>query len=102
MTATIKVLAALLLFPLTWIVLAGLTWWRLGTLAALAALVLLPLLGYAALRFFEALDDVIGRTRSVTRRIFVRHAFNRLLAERDRLREEMIDLAEEMERRGTP
>jgi glycerol-3-phosphate O-acyltransferase/dihydroxyacetone phosphate acyltransferase len=99
MTATIKVLAALVLFPLTWMVVAALTWWRLGFAAALAALALLPLLGYAALQFFERLDDVIGRTRSVTRRIFVRHAFNRLLAERDGMRGEMVAVAEEMERR---
>src|ERR1051326_1131547 len=51
--ATSKALAAFLLFPLTWL-LTGLVAWRLGGwVAGLAAVVLAPASGYAALRLSE-------------------------------------------------
>jgi 1-acyl-sn-glycerol-3-phosphate acyltransferase len=51
--ATIKFLAALLLFPLTWIVIAVAIGARYGILAAAAAILLQPLLGGIAMRVFE-------------------------------------------------
>src|SRR5439155_12735692 len=61
MIATQKAVGGLVLYPLTWIACAALAWWRFDWRVALAVLVLLPLLGYIALRFFELLDGVIGR-----------------------------------------
>ena len=56
----------------------------------------LPLLGYIALQFFEQLDDVIGHTRALTWRIARRSAFERLLRTRRALRDEIVALAEQM------
>src|SRR5205085_1038838 len=63
MVATQKAVGGLALYPLTWIVCAALAWWRFGWPTALAVLVILPVLGYIALRFFEQLDGVIVGAR---------------------------------------
>src|SRR5439155_4985486 len=69
MVATIKAIAGALFYLLTWAACAALTWWRLGARWAIAAIVVVPFLGWIALHFFERLDDVIGRTRALTWRI---------------------------------
>ena len=96
LVATIKAVGGLALYPLTYIacgVVVGVRWrWEYGLVTAL----LLPLLGYIALRFFEQLDDVIGRTRALTWRIARRSAFERLMRTRAALRDEIVALAEEM------
>ncbi|HSP33975.1 MAG TPA: lysophospholipid acyltransferase family protein, partial [Thermoanaerobaculia bacterium] len=61
MTATIKFIAALAIYPLTWIAFA--IW--VGGLRGLFALLVLPLLGYVALRVVETADEVIGSLRSL-------------------------------------
>jgi hypothetical protein len=66
--ATIKCIGALVLYPLTWLAIAALVATRAGVLAALLTLIVLPLLGYIALRVFELLDDIIGRVRATMRR----------------------------------
>lgn len=91
--ATMKVVAALLLYPLTWIVIASVLAFRNGAIAGVAALIIVPLLGFVALREFEDLDDLIGRIRALT---LSRRAYHRLRAERAELRHEMIRVAEEM------
>lgn len=95
MTATVKFVGALLLYPITWIVLAAIAERWLG-IEAVVVLLILPVLGYTALRVFETLDDVIGRARSLTTRLIRRAAYARLLAEREAIREEMIRIAQEM------
>src|SRR5207249_3157909 len=63
--ASIKVLAAMLLFPLTWAGTAVAMWrWR-GVEAALWTVVSLPLAAYAALAFVERLDRLIGGARAL-------------------------------------
>jgi glycerol-3-phosphate O-acyltransferase / dihydroxyacetone phosphate acyltransferase len=93
--STVKVLASLLLFPLTWIALAILGGEMFGWRAAVAALFGAPLAGYVAVRFSEEFDRVVGCARAllffVTRRWF----FKRLLAERNLIREEILSLARE-------
>ncbi|HEX8152052.1 MAG TPA: lysophospholipid acyltransferase family protein [Thermoanaerobaculia bacterium] len=93
MTATMKFLAALLLFPITWILYAILSWRLLGH-AWLA--VPLPLLGWIALRVFEDLDDLTGRARALLHRASGNRAYLRLVAQRKKLRREIIEIAEEM------
>jgi 1-acyl-sn-glycerol-3-phosphate acyltransferase len=96
MVATLKAVGGMVLYPLTciaWGVLAG---WRFGVRFGIAAALLVPLLGYLALRFFERLDDVAGRTRTLTWRIARRRAFERLMRTRRELRDELTALAEEM------
>lgn len=102
MTATMKFLGALLLFPLTWLLFAIVAWRYGGAAAAIAATGLVPLLGYVALRVFEDLDELTGRTRALLHRAFGGSSYRRLLADRERMRAEVVEIAEEMERaRGT-
>ncbi len=94
--ASIKVLAAMLLFPLTWAGAVAAVWlWR-GMEAGLLASAVAPLTAYAALVFFERLDRIIGGARALGLLVFRRWAFLRLLAERKGIREEILALGREI------
>ena len=94
MVATIKAIAGAVFYLLTWMACAALAWWRFGARWALVAIVVVPFLGWVALRFFEQLDDVIGHTRALTWRLARRRAYGRLRAEQRAIREEIAALAE--------
>ena len=98
--ATFKIAAALLFFPLTWLVLAALCFWRLGWPFALLALLVAPVSGFVAIRFFEELDRFVGGARAILFFFMRRRFFQRLLVERRKLRAEMIALGEEAARAG--
>jgi glycerol-3-phosphate O-acyltransferase/dihydroxyacetone phosphate acyltransferase len=89
--ATMKILGALALYPMTYIAASVAIGLYFGTLAAFAALLTLPLLGWLALRVFEDLDDVVGDARA----LFRRRDSRRLTAQRDAIREEMLRVARE-------
>ncbi|HEX7705311.1 MAG TPA: lysophospholipid acyltransferase family protein [Thermoanaerobaculia bacterium] len=96
--ATIKVLAALTLFPLTWAVIAlGAGWW-FGLPYGVAAITGMPLLGYSALRLVEETDDLIGQLRAVAHGIFRRYGHASLLAQHEAIRAELLRVAREMRR----
>jgi glycerol-3-phosphate O-acyltransferase/dihydroxyacetone phosphate acyltransferase len=86
---TVKILAAVLLMPLTWLVVAGLAfnWW--GWRAALLALPLAVVCGYAAMRTLEALADMRGWFKAIFLLARRRRLFLRLLVERQALGEEV-------------
>ena len=94
MVATIKAIAGALFYLLTWIAVAALAWWRFGARWAIAAIVVVPILGWVALRFFERLDDVIGRARALTWRVARRRAYERLRGEQRAIREEIAAIDE--------
>lgn len=95
--ATVKLLAATLLFPLSWTAVVLAVWlWRGPWAAALTGLAL-PLTGFAALRFSERLDRVVGATRALAIFLVRRWAFLRLAAERRTIREEIIELGREVD-----
>jgi 1-acyl-sn-glycerol-3-phosphate acyltransferase len=94
--ATQKAVGGLVLYPLTWIAVASLVAWRFGWPAGAATLIALPLLAYVALRFFEQLDDVVGRTRALTWRVARRRAYARLLAQQRAIRDEIAELNERL------
>jgi glycerol-3-phosphate O-acyltransferase / dihydroxyacetone phosphate acyltransferase len=96
--STIKIIASMLLFPLTWLALAAVAYALLGRAAALAALVAAPLAGWTAVRFSERMDDFVGGARAVRFYLTRRRFFKELLVERRRLREEMEALGEEAAR----
>lgn len=83
-TATIKFLAALAFYPLTYIVIAipvGIRW---GWIAGVATGLALPFVAYLALRVFEDIDDIIGDLRGlITNR-------EQLLAKRQAIRDEIV------------
>jgi 1-acyl-sn-glycerol-3-phosphate acyltransferase len=96
--ATVKVLAAMLLFPITWAGIDTYVALRWGVGPALIALALLPLSGYAALRLVEQLDRLIGATRALVMVVFRKWMFLRLTAERRGIREEIVRLGEDLAR----
>lgn len=97
MIATMKFLGALCLYPLTYIAMASIIGWRWTWPWAVASLVLLPILGYIALRFSEDIDEVIGDLRAITHRMFRRRAYLRLVAQRRAILDEFVAVAEELE-----
>jgi glycerol-3-phosphate O-acyltransferase/dihydroxyacetone phosphate acyltransferase len=96
LVATIKAVGGMVLYPLTYVACGALVAWRYGWAFGVITALLLPFVGYVALRFFEQLDDVIGRTRALTWRVARARAFARLMRTRDELRNEIEALAEEM------
>jgi 1-acyl-sn-glycerol-3-phosphate acyltransferase len=93
--STIKIISAMLLFPLTWLVVAVVGYQLGGWLMAVVPLVLLPLAGYAAVWFFEELDKFLGGLRALAFFLIRRRFFIRLLAERNAIRGEIIALGNE-------
>ena len=93
--STVKIISAMLLFPLTWIVLVVLGYVYFGWVAALMALVVIPFSGYVAIVFFEELDKSIAGVRVLTFFLIRRRFFVRLLAERNAIRNEIVALGEE-------
>ena len=93
--STIKIISAMLLFPLTWVVVAVLTYLLLGWEAAAIAVVLIPICGYVAVIFQEELDKSLGGLRVLMFFLRRRRFFVRLLAERESIKAEIIALGRE-------
>jgi glycerol-3-phosphate O-acyltransferase/dihydroxyacetone phosphate acyltransferase len=93
--STVKIISAMLLFPLTWIVLAVVAYVYSGWVLAILALVIIPSCGYVAIVFFEELDKSIAGVRVLTFFLVRRRFFVRLLAERNAIRDEIIALGKE-------
>jgi len=94
--ASIKVLAAMLLFPLTWVIVAVVVGLREDVELGVLTLAVAPLLAYAALVFFERLDRIIGGARALGLFAFRRWAFLRLLAERKGIQEDILALGRDI------
>jgi glycerol-3-phosphate O-acyltransferase/dihydroxyacetone phosphate acyltransferase len=93
--STFKIISAMLLFPLTWIVAASVLWVVAGWVAGMLALLLIPLCGYVAIRFFEELDSFVGSFLALALFVTRRRSFVRLLAERAAIRREILALGDE-------
>lgn len=93
--STIKIISAMLLFPLTWLVLGGMSYLFGAWGLTLTALLALPASGYLAVRFFEELDAFVGGLRALLFFLIRRRFFIRLLAERNAIRHEIITLGNE-------
>ena len=93
--STVKIISAMLLFPLTWIILTVLAYVYSGWVLAVVALVVIPLCGYAAIVFFEELDKSVAGVRVLTFFLVRRRFFVRLLAERNAIKDEIIALGKE-------
>lgn len=93
--STFKIISAMLLFPLTWIVIGIVVWMLAGGLAALLAVLAVSLCGYGAVRFFEEIDRFYGSFAALALFVLKRRFFVRMLAERAAIRQEIIALGEE-------
>ena len=93
--STIKIISAMLLFPLTWLILAVVGYLLFGWWVAMAALLVIPACGYIAIIFFEELDKSVAGIRVLTFFLVRRRFFVRLLAERKAIRNEIVSLGKE-------
>ena len=93
--STIKIISAMLLFPLTWLILATVGYLLFGWWAAVGALLVIPVCGYLAIIFFEELDKSIAGIRVLMFFLVRRRFFVRLLAERKAIRNEIVSLGRE-------
>jgi hypothetical protein len=93
--STVKIMSAMLLFPLTWLVVVAAGYELQGWSSALIAAVFIPLAGYLAILFFEGFDKFLGGLRALAFFLVRRRFFVRLLAERKAIRSEILALGEE-------
>jgi glycerol-3-phosphate O-acyltransferase/dihydroxyacetone phosphate acyltransferase len=89
---TVKILAALALMPLTWLVVSALCYWCLNWRIALLAFPLAIVCGYAAMRSLETLYDMRGWFKGVLVLFNNRRRVLRLFLERRALHQEMMKL----------
>lgn len=94
--STIKIISAMLLFPLTWIVLTVLAYVFSGWLLAVVVLAVVPFCGYLAIVFYQELDKSIAGLRVLMFFLVRRRFFVRLLAERNAIRNEIVALGKEI------
>lgn len=85
--STVKVLAGMVLMPLTWVILAVVLYFYFGWKIALLSIPFSFLCGYVALRTFEEIDEMRGWIKAAWLFLSGREKFLRLLAERRRLYE---------------
>lgn len=95
--ATIKLTGGLLFFPLTWVLMmlavARTSGWPLG----LATLLILPISGYASLRFRERTSALIDRAQALWIMLTRRDVAAWLVAERAAIRADILGLAERID-----
>lgn len=96
MVATIKFLAALAVYPVTYLAIAVAVGLRFGLAVGLATAAVLPILGYLALVVYEDFDAVIGDLRAIRHRIFRNSGYARLIARRRKILEELVGVSREM------
>jgi 1-acyl-sn-glycerol-3-phosphate acyltransferase len=80
--STVKILAAIVAMPLTWLVVSAASYFLWNWRVALIALPVTITCGYVALRFFEELSDMRGWYKAVLILLRQRRLFFRLLLER--------------------
>ncbi len=95
--ATIKVFAAMAIYPLTWLGATWLVYWKLGPWYAAANLVLAPGSGWLALILRERWGRLKGGWTALGLYVFQRQYYERLLAERRGIREAIAAAAVALE-----
>ena len=91
--STVKVLAAIVFMPLTWLAAGVVTWYFFGWFWGVIAMPLCAACGYAALYFLEEGAELRGWARAVFFFFTSRERFLRLLVERRSLQNELKVLA---------
>jgi len=90
--STVKVLAAMVLMPLTWIVIALVLYFYLGWEAALISIPVSMVLGYVALYTLEEATILSGWAKALWLFMTRREEFKRLFVERRRLQRELSEI----------
>jgi hypothetical protein len=89
-----KIIAAILLMPLTWLITASVIWWFFGWQIALLSIPITILCGYVALRSSETLVDMRVWINSAWLLFRQRALFLRLLVQRKNLQREIEQVIE--------
>jgi glycerol-3-phosphate O-acyltransferase / dihydroxyacetone phosphate acyltransferase len=92
--STYKILAAIVLMPLTWLIVGLVGWWFFGWQAALVSIPAAILCGYVALRSSETLVDLSVWLRAAWLLFRRRALFLRLLLRRETLQREIGEIIE--------
>ena len=100
MDATVKILAGLVFYPVTWAILGLAAGLRLGVLGGLGTAAGVAACGLAALAFAEALAPLASLLRRAVLRLWRGRELRRLRAERDALRADLLAAAERIEPAG--
>lgn len=87
--STVKILAAMVFMPATWLILAIVLYFKWGWEIALISIPISFICGYAALRSWEELEDLRGWFRAVRLFYLKRDLFLQLIVERRNLHDEM-------------
>jgi hypothetical protein len=96
--ATLKLIAGLLVFPLTWILLAIAVALALRPIVALVAVLLVPICAWAGLRFVELFVDFVERARGAWMLATRRDLGTYVQSERAAIQAEVTVLAEQLDR----
>jgi glycerol-3-phosphate O-acyltransferase/dihydroxyacetone phosphate acyltransferase len=96
--ATLKLIAGLLVFPATWVLLAFATALAVRPIAALAILLVMPICAWAGLRLVELFGDFIDRARGAWMLATRRDLGTYLQSERAAIQAEVTVLAEQLDR----
>jgi len=91
MASTAKVLAGLVLMPLTWLLFAAVLYFYYDWLIALLSIPFSFLCGYITLRSLEEIAELSGWLKAISLFFLQREKFLRLLAERRNLFEKLKD-----------
>ncbi|HEX7420378.1 MAG TPA: lysophospholipid acyltransferase family protein [Thermoanaerobaculia bacterium] len=97
MTATVKFIASLLLYPIWWIAVTIVVWRMAGRTIGASMIIVLPLAGHVALRVIEQVDEFTGKLRAMVYRTRSRAAHARLVAHRQRIREQILAVADALD-----
>ncbi len=89
--STVKVLAAMVFMPLTWLITAGILYYFFGVWIAVAAIPIAFGCGYAALFSLEQVEELRGWAKAVWLFLTKREKFLRLYIERRQLLKELRD-----------
>lgn len=89
MASTVKVLAGLVLMPMTWLIIAAVLSFYFGGTIALISIPFSFLCGYIALRSLEETVELSGWLRAISLFFLRREKFLRLLAEKRSLFEKL-------------
>ena len=93
--STVKIISAMLFFPLTWILVALAAYRFFGGEIALVMLIAVPVFGYVTIWFSEELDRFFGGLRALVFFLRRRRFFVRMMAERNAIRNEILALGDE-------
>jgi len=96
LVATVKILTALLLYPVTWALLSGIVAAQAGLGWAGVVLIVAPFSGYIGLRFLETVDQFAGEARWLWLMVTKPAAFRNLTVERENIRQEIFALDAEL------